>query len=55
MSDTLGVGAGATHQLLIQTPAEESRLATILTPEALLTHLDVIRAATRVVVERDDV
>jgi hypothetical protein len=55
VSETLGVGAGATHQLIIQTPSEDSRLASVLTPESLLTHLEVIKAATRVVVEKDDV
>ena len=55
MSDTLGAGAGSIHQLIIQTPSEDSRSASVLTPEALLTHMEVIRAATRVVVEKDDV
>ena len=39
VSETLGVGAGATHQLIIQTPSEDSRHASILTSDALLTHL----------------
>ena len=55
LSDTLGAGAGSLSQLVIQTPSEDGRLASVLTPEALLTHMEVIRAATRVVVEKDDV
>ena len=51
----LGAGAGATNQMLIQTPKDaEAKLTTVLTPEALLSHAKVIRAASRVVVERDD-
>ena len=55
MSDTLGNGAGSTQQLVIQTPSEDSRSTSVLTPDSLLTHMEVIRAATRVVVEKDDV
>ena len=50
----LGDGAGATNQMLIQTPRDDGGLATVLTPEALLTHMSVIKRASRVVVERDD-
>ncbi len=53
VTDKLGVGAGATNELVIQTPVFEA--GTVLTPEALLTHLDVIKAASNVVVESDDV
>ena len=55
MEKHLGAGAGATNQMLIQTPKDaEAKLTTVLTPEALLSHAKVIRAASRVVVERDD-
>ena len=52
---TLGVGAGATNELIIQTPADMEQDGNILTTDALLTHLDVIRAASHVVVEKEDV
>ncbi len=54
LSKTLGEGSGATNQLLIQTPAEDGRLSSVLSAEALLTHLEVMKSATRVVVEMDD-
>ena len=52
----LGKGAGASNEMIIQTPAnaDSSGTASILTPEALLAHLNILKAATRVVVERDD-
>ena len=50
----LGNGAGATYELIIETP-KESESGSILTTEALLTHLDVIRTASRIVVEKEDV
>ncbi len=55
VQEKLGKGAGATSELIIQTPAYDSPLATILSPEALLSHLDVIKAASKVVVETEDV
>lgn len=51
----LGKGAGATSEMIIQTPIEDSGTASILTSEALLSHLDVLQAATRVVVDHEDV
>ncbi len=50
--DHLGEGAGATSQMVIQTPRRGG--ASVLSPEAMLEHLDVIRAAAKVVVETDD-
>ena len=50
----LGIGAGATNELVIQTPRAEHDAGSILTTDALLTHLDVIQAAKRVVVEKED-
>lgn len=60
MEDKLGVGAGATSEMVIQTPAGEAAAsalasASVLSADALLEHLRVLRAATRVVVEKDDV
>ena len=56
MEDNLGVGAGATSEMLIQTPARPDAVgANVLSSEALLAHLDVLTAATKVVVEMDDV
>ena len=52
---TLGVGAGATSELVIQTPKNTNSAGSILTPDALLAHLDVIKAASKVVVEKEDV
>lgn len=54
ISKTLGDGSGATNQLLIQTPVEDGRFSTVLSSEALLTHLEVMKSATRVFVEVDD-
>ena len=55
VDSTLGVGSGATNELVIQTPSLEYDAASILTTEALLAHLDVIKAASKVVVEKEDV
>ena len=65
VEDTLGAGAGATNELIIQTPSEEAdeynfgngrnKLSTVLSSEALLLHLEVLRNASKVVVEKDDV
>lgn len=54
VENTLGIGAGATNELIIQTPKEDA-IGSVLTTESLLTHLEVIKAAARVVVEKDDV
>eukprot|EP00094_Tigriopus_californicus_P007961 TCALIF_07663-PA protein Name:"Similar to ptc Protein patched (Drosophila melanogaster)" AED:0.10 eAED:0.11 QI:0/0.58/0.61/0.92/0.41/0.76/13/146/1111 len=48
-------GAGATSEMIIQTPIEDSGTASILTSEAMLSHLDVLQAATKVVVDHEDV
>ena len=64
VEDTLGPGAGATNELIIQTPSDDyeygfgnagAKLSTVLSSEALLLHLDVLRNASKVVVEIDDV
>ena len=64
VEDTLGPGAGATNELIIQTPSDDyeygfgsagTKLSTVLSSEALLLHLDVLRNASKVVVEIDDV
>ena len=55
MEKNLGAGAGATNEMLIQTPRDEAGSSSVLTPDALLAHLDVLKAAAGVVVERDDV
>lgn len=49
---TLGEASGSTHELLIQTPKDLA--ASLLHPEALLTHLDVVKAATSVSVHLFD-
>ena len=48
---TLGKDYGGINQMLIQTGSEDSNL---LTTESLLSHLDVLKDATRVNVEMDD-
>lgn len=53
--DNLGAGSGSTAANLMQTPTETNANGNVLTSEALLAHLDVLKAATRVVVEMDDV
>ena len=64
MEDTLGAGAGATNELIIQTPSEDEEygfgstknsLSTVLSSEALLLHLEVLKNASKVVVEKEDV
>ena len=52
VEETLGPGSGGINQMLIQTGEGSSNL---LTPESLLTHLQVLKKATRVTVEMDDV
>lgn len=48
----LGEQNGATHQLVIQTPKDPG--ASILHPNALKNHLQVLRAATQVTVHLFD-
>ena len=50
VEDTLGKDYGGINQMLIQT-AEDGNL---LTSESLIQHLDVLKKATRVRVEMDD-
>ena len=52
---TLGRGAGATSEMVIQTPANEAGSSSVATADALLTHLEVIKKASKVVVERNEV
>ena len=52
VEETLGPGSGGINQMLIQTGEGSSNL---LTPESLLMHLQVLKKATRVTVEMDDV
>jgi len=49
MKSTLGEGIGNTNQLLIQTPKDVN--ANILHADALLYHLNVMRAATDITVD----
>ena len=49
---TLGEADSSTHQLMIQTPRD--REASLLHPSALLTHLEVLKAATSVTVQLFD-
>ena len=51
VEEQLGVGAGGVNQMVIQTT--ENHL--LLTPDSLLHHLKVLKAATRVVVDHGDV
>ena len=52
VEETLGPGSGGINQMLIQTGEGSSNL---LTPESLLMHQQVLKKATRVTVEMDDV
>ena len=52
VEETLGPGSGGINQMLIQTGEGGSNL---LSPESLLTHMQVLKKATRVTVEMDDV
>ena len=52
VDEHLGAGSGATNEMVIQTPFYES--ASILSSDALLTHLRVLKTASRVVVEKGD-
>ena len=49
----LGKGAGATNELIIQIPLDEEK-GSVLNSEALLTHLEVLKTAARIVVEDED-
>lgn len=49
MEKTLGEGYGSTNQLIIQTPKTSE--SNILHPNALLLHLEVMKAATEVTVD----
>ena len=51
VEETLGKGSGGINQMVIQTGED----AALLTPDSLLHHLDVLKSATRVTVEMDDV
>lgn len=53
MEKTLGDGYGSSYQLIIQTPKMSD--ANILTPNALLYHLEVLKSAVAVEVELFDV
>jgi patched 1 protein len=48
----LGEADASTHQLVIQTPRDPE--ASLLHPAALLSHLDVVKAATSVTVQLFD-
>lgn len=48
----LGEADSSTHQLVIQTPRDPE--ASLLHPVALLSHLDVVKAATSVTVQLFD-
>ena len=65
MRRTLGEGAGSTHQILIQTPSSSSpssrhdggsggQAGSVLSRDALLTHLRAVHAATKVTVDMFD-
>jgi len=64
MRRTLGEGAGSTHQILIQTPSSSSPSSrhdgggglagSVLSRDALLTHLRAVHAATKVTVDMFD-
>uniref|UniRef100_A0A0K2T4G9 Protein patchedlike [Bombus terrestris] n=2 Tax=Lepeophtheirus salmonis TaxID=72036 RepID=A0A0K2T4G9_LEPSM len=55
VQNTLGKGAGSISELVIQTPRDESGSSSVLSAEALLLHLDILKEASSVSVERDDV
>ena len=52
VEETLGAGSGGVNQMVIQTGEGGS---TILSPESLLTHMHIVKQATRVTVQMDDV
>ena len=47
------MGAGATNEMIIQTP--QHGFTSVLTPDALLTHLEVLKTASKVKIEKNDV
>ena len=49
----LGKGAGATNELIIQIPQDEEK-GSVLNSEALLTHLEVLKTAAKIVIEDGD-
>ena len=49
----MGKGAGATNELIIQIPVDEEK-GSVLNSEALLTHLEVLKTAAKIVVEDGD-
>ena len=51
LDSTLGEGAGGVNQMVIQTGEQKERL---LTADALLSHLEVLKRATRVTVHKND-
>ncbi|CAL4069872.1 unnamed protein product [Meganyctiphanes norvegica] len=53
VESTLGPGSGNTKQILIFTPKDEG--ASILNPQALLAHLNVLRQATQVKIDMFDI
>ena len=55
VDDMLGFGAGATNAMLNQSPSPEkgAGAASILTSKALLLHLEIMKRASKVVVEKD--
>ena len=55
MESNLGLGAGSTSEMIIQTPSDDGGTSSILTAEALLSHLEILQKASKVVVEQDDV
>ena len=55
VESNLGLGAGSTSEMIIQTPSDDGGTSSILTAEALLSHLEILQKASKVVVEQDDV
>jgi patched 1 protein len=59
VEETLGAGAGGVNQMVIQTVDDDvvsdGSDDMLLTPDSMLRHLEVLRRATRVTVQRDDV
>ncbi len=54
MRRTLGEGAGSTHQILIQTPRQETGTGSVLHRDAMMAHLRAVQAATKVTVDMFD-
>ena len=49
---SLGAGSGSLHQIVVQTPRDHG--GSVLRPDALLAHLQVIQAASQVSVDMYD-